>query len=371
MLSRIKKVQKYILYILYLAVIVILFLEIFLRFYYPFPRSLKGDNWEMATNKTFTLNNDFNKRLDPVIINRRNSIGFRGDNPPVDIHNKLSIVAIGGSTTACTFLSEGKTWVDQLGEKLNRIRPDVWINNAGIDGHSTYGHLNFLYYYLPILSFKPKIALFLVGANDVDRDDLAVVDSSAYKSVSFRWKAWFKKNSKTVNFLYDLKWMIHPVDIFTDKQNWDFANFRSIELENAYIDSALKKQDIILQRYRERLNNIIALCKQDQIQPVFITQPLVFGDGTMNGGNPAIDFHVFHDSENGMLFWKKLQLFNKATMQVADANKVLCIDLAAKMPKDTLYYYDIVHYTNEGAAKVADIIYDALTPRLSKDGLNF
>lgn len=371
MLLRMDKIKKHILYVLYLAIIVISFLEIFLRIYYPFPRSLKGDSWEMATNRTFTLNNNFNKRLDSVIINRRNSIGFRGEDPPVDIQNRLSILTIGGSTTACTFLSEGKTWTDVLGEKLKSQFPNVWINNAGIDGHSSYGHLNFLYHYLPGLKFKPKVALFLVGANDVDRNDLAVADSSAYKSIGHSLNAWLKKNSKTINLLYDLKWIIHPVDIFTDKQNWNFKDFKTVNLEKAYIDSALKKQDLFLQSFRDRLNNIIALCRQYNMQPVFVTQPLVFGDGTINGGNPSIDFHVFHERENGMLFWKKLQLFNNVTMQVADANKILCIDLAAMMPKDTLYYYDIVHYSNEGAVKVADIIYKTITPYLSRNGLSY
>jgi hypothetical protein len=371
MISLKKRFLQYLLYMLFLIGIVVLFLEIFFRFYYPFPRSLKGDNWEMATNVTFKLNNDFNNRLDPVIINHRNSIGFRGEEPPDGINNKLSILTIGGSTTACTFLSDGKTWTDLLGVKLNKLRGDIWINNAGIDGHSSFGHLNFLYYYLPGLTFKPKIALFLIGANDVDRNDLSGIDSLAFNTISVKLKSWFKRNSKTVNFLYDLKWILHPVDIFTDKQNWNFNNFKSVYLEKTYIDSALQKQVLILQKYRERLNNIIALCRQYQIQPVFITQPLVFGDGTVDGGNPAIDFHVFHDTENGMLFWKKLQLYNMVTREVSDEKKVLCIDLATLMPKDTLYYYDIVHYTNEGAAKVADIIYKELSPYLSTSNSNF
>lgn len=360
-----KKIKKAILYILYLGIIVVLFLEIFLRFYYPFPRSFKGGNWEMPVNRTFTLHNDLNKRLDPVIVNHRNSIGFRGEEPPADIANKLSILTIGGSTAACTFLPDGKTWTDQLGKQLKQQHPNVWINNAGIDGHSSYGHLNFLHYYVAGLSFKPKIALFLIGVNDIDRDDLTVVDSSKYKSTPFTL-AWFQKNSKTVGFLYDLKWMIRPVHIYNDKENWDFKSFKSIHLENAYIDSALKKQAVILQRFEERLNKIIALCRQYQIQPVFVTQPLVTGDG-----NAAIDFHVFNGTENGMLWWKKLQLYNKVTMQVADANKVFCIDLATLMPKDTFYFYDMMHYTNEGAEKVAEIICNALTPHLTKDGVNF
>jgi hypothetical protein len=38
------------------------------------------------------------------------------------------------------------------------------------------------------------------------------------------------------------------------------------------------------------------------------------------------------------------------------------IDLAKVMPKSSKYYYDVHHYDNEGAQKVAGIIYKELSP---------
>ena len=93
---------------------------------------------------------------------------------------------------------------------------------------------------------------------------------------------------------------------------------------------------------------------------------MVFGDGTPQGGNPALDFHVFYKNENGQLFWKKLELFNNVTRQVSQERKIHCIDLAGLMPRDTLYYYDCMHYTNEGAEKVGEIIYENLNKYLSE-----
>ena len=41
------------------------------------------------------------------------------------------------------------------------------------------------------------------------------------------------------------------------------------------------------------------------------------------------------------------------------------IDLAREMPKDSRYYYDLMHYTNAGAERVADIVAAQLTPFLA------
>ena len=41
-------------------------------------------------------------------------------------------------------------------------------------------------------------------------------------------------------------------------------------------------------------------------------------------------------------------------------HQVLVIDLAREFPKSSRYYYDFYHYTNEGSALVAEIIYKHL-----------
>jgi hypothetical protein len=38
------------------------------------------------------------------------------------------------------------------------------------------------------------------------------------------------------------------------------------------------------------------------------------------------------------------------------------VDLARLLPKDSRYYFDWVHYSNEGAQKVADLLSTQLLP---------
>jgi hypothetical protein len=45
---------------------------------------------------------------------------------------------------------------------------------------------------------------------------------------------------------------------------------------------------------------------------------------------------------------------------------VKVVDLARELPKSSRYFYDNVHYTNEGAERVAEIIYSSACPYLAK-----
>src|ERR671929_63597 len=52
-----------------------------------------------------------------------------------------------------------------------RLRPEmrgVWVNNAGLDGHSTFGHL--LLTRQALVPLHPKAILYLVGLNDMFTD---------------------------------------------------------------------------------------------------------------------------------------------------------------------------------------------------------
>ena len=42
------------------------------------------------------------------------------------------------------------------------------------------------------------------------------------------------------------------------------------------------------------------------------------------------------------------------------------LDLARKMPRNSAYYYDYLHYTEAGAAEVAEIIYRDLRPFMTE-----
>jgi hypothetical protein len=69
---------------------------------------------------------------------------------------------------------------------------------------------------------------------------------------------------------------------------------------------------------------------------------------------------------NGKTSWEILKLYNGVVEQVAAQNQVLLIDLANELPKTSRYFYDTLHFTNEGCQTVAEIIFQHLAPFLVK-----
>ena len=89
-------------------------LEIGLRIHNPFPFRVRGDHIILPAHQKYTISHTGAIKLDAVTHVTKNSLGFRGPEPPRDWSERLTILTIGGSTTECLFLSDGKTWTDQL-----------------------------------------------------------------------------------------------------------------------------------------------------------------------------------------------------------------------------------------------------------------
>lgn len=122
------------------GVVSLLFLELLLRIYNPIPTRIKADEIILPINQKYVIKNSYISKLDKEIIHTKNSSGMRGPEKPDNFDRYISIIAIGGSTTECFYLSDGKDWSSLLMKKLNSASNKFWLNNAGLDGHSTFGH---------------------------------------------------------------------------------------------------------------------------------------------------------------------------------------------------------------------------------------
>ena len=63
----------------------------------------------------------------------------------------------------------------------------MWVNNAGLDGATTYRHLILMEDY--VVNLRPKVVLFLVGINDVGAGDLAAAEPRRGHDLRHRWRA--------------------------------------------------------------------------------------------------------------------------------------------------------------------------------------
>ena len=340
-----------------------LILESLLRFWQPFEMRIRGDRIILPINKRYIIkNNNYNPRLEKTIIHTKNSLGFRGEELPQYASDSLSIICIGGSTTECSYLSDGKTWPDILALKLHNNFDKLWLNNAGLDGTSTYAHIILMEDY--IIKLKPKVLLFMIGVNDRLKVNFDKFDTAIFKKINLTsFKGCLKSlanKSDVINLaLYFYRFMRTP----TAHTYIDFEKASTVASDYKPLSALIDERS--LEHYRQRVDKITEICLKNSIDPVFITQAAIYGN--IIDDVTGVDFSRLNvEGTNGIIAWELLERYNNILHNSAKENDLMLIDLGREMPKSSLFFYDFYHFTEEGAEKAADIIYQMLYPYLQK-----
>jgi lysophospholipase L1-like esterase len=364
---------KNLLVLLISLALVLGFCELVLRIYNPLGFRIKGNKLILPINKKEIIHHENGLgKLDKIVIRQSNSLGFRGPEPPADFSQDLTIVAVGGSTTECFDLAEDKTWPHDLDMKLQRDFAHVWLDNAGLSGNSTFGHYILMQDYL--VKLQPKVVLFLVGINDVglqsERDFDERIHEINFRSME-RFLASAAVHSELATAALNLYRFYFPKSTMINNQNdpqeTDLRKLPPFAVSKEAQAAIIKDhQDHYLGPYKKRLEKLITICRNHNIIPVLLTQPVLYGN--MVDPTTKVDLgHKFVAKDmNGATAWEVLELYNDVTRRVGRKRGVLVIDLAREMPKDSCYYFDLMHYTNAGADKVADLIAAQLTPFLAQ-----
>jgi lysophospholipase L1-like esterase len=348
-------------------IIALIIIEIVLRVWQPIELIVKGNKIVLPVNRTYVINNDKIIKLDKNITHSKNKLGFRGDNPPIDFSNCLTILTVGGSTTECGYLNDNKTWTYVLGDKLKQNFKNLWINNAGIDGCSTFGHIVLLKDYIEKL--KPKMVIFLVGINDVGLEDYRLFDNRILKNIKLSYlcdvsiKKILFERSELVSFTVNLMMYYKALKMNIAHRNLDLTKLSHFEIaDNEILKMVQLHKDKYIESYKNRLSVIINSCGVNHILPIFVTQPYLYGQGFDDITGTNLETIAYTNDMNGKSAWKIMELYNNILREVALSHGVYLIDLAKEMQKSSKYYYDYHHYTDEGAQRVAEIIYQKLYP---------
>jgi lysophospholipase L1-like esterase len=371
--SRLKNFSKNSLLILISLFVALSICEVVLRIYNPFEFRIKGDNIVLPVNKTEILHHYNCTKIDALVVHHNNSLGFKGPEPPKDFANWLTIVAVGGSTTECLEISEEKGWPHQLMVKLQQDFRKVWLDNAGFCGQSTYGHYILMHNFISKL--KPKVAVFLIGINDVGVTNPKEFDTRMTTAFSFRSMDKFLSalayRSEVASLALNLYRFTFPKSVQAvgqrDMGELDLRKLPRLEMTETQKAAILKTHaEKYVPAFEVRLRRLLRVTMDNHIIPVLCTQPVVYG--------PVIDkitgidlgkMEVINNT-NGAVGWQILELYNDVTRRVGAEKGLLVIDEAREMPKDSRYYYDLMHYSNAGGEKFAEIAARHLSPYLAQ-----
>lgn len=310
-----------------------------------------------------------------------NSQGFRGREPsPVDT---VRIIALGGSTTICTYLDDAETWPALLEARLNASNGTsrVWIGNAGRSGNATPHHLLQAQRLLPWLP-GTDIVLVLVGINDLGRrlaadepapspapslaspaehDRLVHMAFGVYPMSAFQ-QPW--KRTETWRLLRQLRWNLAGMSYLEGDGGELNLRLREHRQHATVIRETLPDLTPALAQYRQNLNALIDRLQELYVRPVLLTQPTIWRAdlepaelALLSGGRVGRkvlsepgEYYAIAALADGMA------AFNRTLLEVARARDIEAIDLAAAIPKTAAMFYDDGHFTEAGAQRVAEVI---------------
>jgi len=339
--------------------------ELALRARNPFGFRMRGNTLVLPANEVYDIRADPRSRSDQIdahVVHTKNSLGFRGPEPPPDFGDWLTLVAVGGSTTECFYLSDGRSWPERLAARLQPELRKVWVDNAGLDGHSTFGHL--LLTRQALVRLHPKVILYLVGVNDMFTDEPRGFDRVAQN----RWAALADHSELAATLLNLYRWRRtrRVEDLGAMPKPVALRDRPRHPVPPPVAERLWQEQDRRLAAFHDRLDRLVALNREHGIEPVLITQPTLLGGVDPRTGIDTRPMEVeLWEKLDGALAWRLLERYNDVTRQVGRERGVLTIDLARTLPKDSTYFYDFFHFTNQGADRVGAIVHDALAPWLA------
>lgn len=297
-----------------------------------------------------------------------NMWGFRGEDPPEQWDEYLTIVTVGGSTTANYYLDDELTWSHIIQSRLREVQPLTWVGNGGIPRHSADTHSLFV---REVLSqIKPDVALFLVGINDMG-PFLRGSAGSVERLPDAGTRQAFFSHSMVLQLMYKLKKVyIDGVPVISRSVD---PYYREIPMTEEELPLPADLHDLLEDPgyYQQRVRLIIQECRALGIAPVFMTQPLLFEDNDhWRGIMETIQW--LDGSErpiSAATFYLMLETLNNDLIELCIQEDVAVFDLASEIPHSSEYFYDAMHMTEPGANLVGEVASGFLIECLQSKGM--
>ena len=310
------------------------------------------------------------------------SDGIRGDEMPRG--DAYRILAVGGSTTECLYLDQEEAWPRLLERKLAALGKPTWIGNVGKSGLRSREHVVQVDL---LLDQYPQLdaVLMLVGQNDF------MYVLKAQQNFDPNFMARPDARSLLVRRTF---YKVEDFEKAGGLALWYFLHerFASSGLPETDPDEVLDDVGKAVQRWREQRQSATTILEQlPDLTPgltdyqsnlehildtvaahrkriVLVTQPALWradlsekekallqsGFKGLRGQNPGKEYYSVPALERG------LAEFNRLLESIAQRRGIECIDLAARLPRDSSLFYDDVHFNESGSARVAEILFEDL-----------
>ena len=263
----------------------------------------------------------------------------------------LSIVFLGGSTTECMFVDEenrfpylvGQILEQDTGQKINSY-------NGAMAGNNSLNSIDILIN--KVIPLKPRIVVFMENINDLST---LLYEGTYWNQNTSRSPIETLKKSKLLGKL--LKETLIP------NLNYTYRNLKSALVhgqEDEFAAARGKKVKVdkpkLTHEFTMNLQTIIDICKVRGIIPVLMTQ----GNRITANPDPVVRTYVERFNKKESISYPDFKdiydAFNATIRRVGQKNQVLVIDLAAAVPPNKTYFYDMVQFNDAGSKYAAQVI---------------
>jgi len=325
---------------------------------------LRNDPWTAAEslniirNRTILYDVKDLGYQDKAVVYTRDRFGLRGSCQDL---TSAKIVTVGGSTTDERYISEGQTWQDVLQEKIrSKLHSDSFcIANAGVDGHSTFGHIQSFRYWFPLIDgLKPDYYLLYVGLNDAGFrfEQNRSYDSRDDTSMSGGFKESIRRNSAIYRLV-----KLGQSQLETRKTAYAGHNkvvkSRELYKSNRTTDGVEELIQENTKRFEDRLRIILHQIEDRGAKVICVSQPNTlawdFGDGP-RGIESAFEYKG--KKYNGLDFRASILSINRSMETLCKKSGGYYIDLASE-PFAIDDFYDFTHMTPDAEKKVAEYLF--------------
>ncbi len=341
-----------------LPLFIILGIELALRVYNPFVNQTKHNKNEPKENLSYLFTQNSSKYLEDTIVHTKNEQGFRGSN--FKDSASINIICVGGGNTECLYLGDQKHWPFLLQEKLQSNYKNTFVYNAGYEGYKLEEQLNLLK--TKLIPLKPSHIILMSGPEEYD-----YVAPVNYPSISK------ESNALSLNFLLKSE-IIKTVSSFfpnnsksndiSDKIIKDYSAIDTLILNENEIIQSIAQETPKLEKYRTQLSQFQALCQKENIKLIIVSQSILFTEDKDLFSNVNLG-QIKTGKLNGKTMALIVKQYNKVAFEVAKKTNTPFITLSSRMPKDSRFYYNGFHFTNEGSEMAAYILYDELIKNLN------
>jgi hypothetical protein len=321
---------------------------LFSRYIYPTDEDLR--NAEFLERKQYLLRVDNNGYI-----------------MPSQIHSKadLSIVFLGGSTTECLYMGEEERFPYLVGRLIeNDLKLKVNSYNSGKAGNNSLHSIDILLN--KVMYLNPDIVVMMENINDliILLFEKSYWNNNPYKSPIVEIKPSIGKNLEQSLVILRDYFIPNLSMAFAGLYNRSFVKMQPTEFPAIKGEKIEINTPRLLQIFRSNLQIFIDICRHRHIVPVLMTMANRFKDDP----DPFIASSLQRiELEHGISYqdFKNLfDLFNQEIRIIGEANNVLVIDLANKIPQEKKYLYDTVHLTSLGSSLTSQVIFQNLRDKI-------